>query len=1656
MSVRFDVETAFSAKGVGRTRADLFALAAGAAALTAALVLVKKSFAEALDFGTEFRKLETLVGIQPKILEEWRQSIKNIGAEFGVLTGQTLPALFQITSGGERGAEALDLLEDAAKATAIGLGDTAAIAKVATAAYQAYGKAAFETVSPVDILGKTIKEGALNVEGLAEVFGQALPLAASLGVGMDQLGGSIAGISRLGLSAAESVTSLRSLLSSIAKPTEASKKALLDAGTSIEEMRRKIREDGLAQALVDLVRLLESTGVSASDIFPNVRALTNVLGTAAAQGDRYVEIAESIADATGFIDEQFEKIKDDPQIVLNRMAGAAEDLRIELGDLLVAGIAPIGDEILVILGELTRLLQFLGDINEVTRELTGGLSLTETMLDLLGRGLGVVNNALKLSATLASRLVQIVARLHLEFRRLAIVLASVAQAVSNVPFLKGVATPEQIRGQATALAELAIALERIGRGGGGGPGEGPDTSDLNAQLRDLKIRIEEAKDAASSMRRESRASLEAMREEAKEQEEIFVHLIKALESIEAPDIEIVVEINPLSLSIAEQQLTALRTRAQEFSQMLRAPVTGVDVNQGRQVESLDVSQQRYLDRVAEENERFLEGLGGLFNQLAGIFDDFGGKFGGFLSELFNVAGSIASAVGRLTGGGGGGGGGLGGLGAALGPIGAVLEIFIAVYNAADALIEASKARDFGLTTSIGISGGQRSGQAVAGHRGALDQEQTMRLFQSMASAIDAFQIALGATIQEMETLGIQVRNDGKKIILTVGDVVFGTYATLQDAIEDGLKIAFSTASIQGLGENVQRAIERQMAGLSIEAFLRLLPELQNLDNMAAGMTLSMSQAVQAGRSWHTALTITSRQLLQTGAALEDVIKLREAHIASMKREIEVQGLQIAGVSTGLPALVAWLDQAVAFQEIAEAEAAAQAALADHAEEAADEFDHLGGIIDRGDDAAGRAGRGLIKFFGSVGDLEDAFADAETAQRMLSDAMIEAVKVASALGEMLSVWGRIIGFLEQYGGSAEDIEEAKLIAAEMEFNLAQIQIALAVTQLKIWNEMGLVSDEMLAKFEDFATTVLEMEFPGLPEELAPDTGRRGGGRRRARLQAAADFDTASESIRQSLAGVSENAQGLAQDLDALRAAAAEGRVPTAELAAALADFTELWLRDLAAPWHEISAGARESEAQTAFRLAGEQAAQALADAMAAAAQSPEAFQDAQAAIQQGLRDLQRQIGRDVLEGLGGPMTQLRQEGREAADAIEFLMGNLSELGVSAAAVARTVRDNVVPQLIDMAIAEAERVGDLDRAQELMDRRARIERQLTLARIAVWEQMLLAANALDDALRTMFANLREDLATVSAELAGGGFAGGGAGPFGNEPGSFGPQGPGAGAGGPRIFFNDGTRKGLQHGLAGAAGAGGARTLAQIIEDLLGQGMTPMEALSARWAGVMEEIAKATGTALEREQALGLARELLAKQTKELMRQQLSSIQDLADEINRDILHRKAPRQAVISARGAFEGAQANLDVNNADSVDAFVQAASDYRGLLAGYDQVLASFGGSAAGNVAALDESMAQTLVGILSGAGIGPAPSLSAGTGGLFASASSLSAPADAAGGVRVTVDNGRQFGELSDRIDRLTFEIEGLRTDQVRRQPELREHRAMLERGISELTRSA
>lgn len=331
-----------------------------------------------------FEKIENITGVTRVEVERLRASLNDLSTSTAKGPQELAEGFYFIASAGIKGAQATEILTAAAKASAVGLGETKDIARSITAAINAYGASNLSAAQATDILFAAVREGGAEASEVAGVFGRVVGIAAQLGVSFAEVGSFIATFTRLGVGADEAVTALRGSMTAMLTPTRNQEAALKAVGSSMAELRREVKERGLTAALIDLVKAGKGNEDIIGAIIPNVRSLAGVLGVAGNQAEAYREVTDRVTNSTGDLARAFDDVSQSASFRWDQVKAQFEQLSITLGEGLLPGIQAFSNALAGIDADtVKRVGENLGmAITEIAR----GLALAVSLLDALSNG----------------------------------------------------------------------------------------------------------------------------------------------------------------------------------------------------------------------------------------------------------------------------------------------------------------------------------------------------------------------------------------------------------------------------------------------------------------------------------------------------------------------------------------------------------------------------------------------------------------------------------------------------------------------------------------------------------------------------------------------------------------------------------------------------------------------------------------------------------------------------------------------------------------------------------------------------------------------------------------------------------------------------------------------------------------------------------------------------------------------------------------------------------------------------------------------------------------------------------------------------------------------------------------------------------------------
>ena len=252
---------------------------------------ISSSIGAAIGFDTAMQNVNSIARLSDDSLKELKGSVLDMvksGDSAGQSAGTLAAALYDVYSSGFKGEQALNVVNVAAKGAAAGLTSTEVSTKALAAILNAFPPGAYSAESAMDIMFKTVDQGVITFEELASTMGLAIPAAAALGVPLEEIGAAIAVLTRNGLDASMSMTSIQSILSNLLKPSKEAADLAEELGLDWDAAA--VQGKGMVATLQDMIVKTGGSQEKMAVLLGDVRAIRGALVLAKGEGQDFSDM----------------------------------------------------------------------------------------------------------------------------------------------------------------------------------------------------------------------------------------------------------------------------------------------------------------------------------------------------------------------------------------------------------------------------------------------------------------------------------------------------------------------------------------------------------------------------------------------------------------------------------------------------------------------------------------------------------------------------------------------------------------------------------------------------------------------------------------------------------------------------------------------------------------------------------------------------------------------------------------------------------------------------------------------------------------------------------------------------------------------------------------------------------------------------------------------------------------------------------------------------------------------------------------------------------------------------------------------------------------------------------------------------------------------
>lgn len=353
-TLKFD--TSIDSSGFQAGLSKLSGLASSAIKATTAVIggaasAVAGIGAAAIKVGSDFEagmsKVQSISGASATEIQQLAEKAKEMGAKTKFSATESAEAFQYMAMAGWKTGDMLNSIEGIMNLAAASGEDLATTSDIVTDAMTAFGLAADGTTTIIkdgytkevsnathfaDVLAKAASNSNTNVGMMGETFKYVAPVAGALGFSVEDCATAIGLMANSGIKASQAGTSLRSIFSRMAKPTDEVKAAMDQLGVSLTN------SDGFMKSLKEVMKdlrsgfagLTEAQKAQMASALGGQEAMSGLLAIVNASDEDYQKLEDSIYDADGAAKEMADTMNDNLQGAITLCKSALESVGIAL------------------------------------------------------------------------------------------------------------------------------------------------------------------------------------------------------------------------------------------------------------------------------------------------------------------------------------------------------------------------------------------------------------------------------------------------------------------------------------------------------------------------------------------------------------------------------------------------------------------------------------------------------------------------------------------------------------------------------------------------------------------------------------------------------------------------------------------------------------------------------------------------------------------------------------------------------------------------------------------------------------------------------------------------------------------------------------------------------------------------------------------------------------------------------------------------------------------------------------------------------------------------------------------------------------------------------------------------------------------------------
>jgi len=306
---------------------------AGGVMIGAVVAVGGASLKMAADFDSAMREVNTMMLLSEEDFAGFSKEVRGLAADMGVDAVEAANALYQAISAGVPKDNAIDFLRIATVAAIGGVTDTETAVDGLSTVINAFKMPWSDAQEVADAMFTTVKNGKTTFEELSTSMSLAMPIAATLNIGYEDVLATVATLTKQGVPTAQAFTQIRASMVALTKPTKEMKELIGAAGYETSEtMLATLGYHGTLEALS---KASEGNNEVLAKAFGSVEALGAVLSTTGENAEMATADIDAMTDSAGSATDAFDQMEKTAGRKFEKLQANLKDTAMTLGTALM-------------------------------------------------------------------------------------------------------------------------------------------------------------------------------------------------------------------------------------------------------------------------------------------------------------------------------------------------------------------------------------------------------------------------------------------------------------------------------------------------------------------------------------------------------------------------------------------------------------------------------------------------------------------------------------------------------------------------------------------------------------------------------------------------------------------------------------------------------------------------------------------------------------------------------------------------------------------------------------------------------------------------------------------------------------------------------------------------------------------------------------------------------------------------------------------------------------------------------------------------------------------------------------------------------------------------------------------------------------------------